>query len=317
MKEIGGYFEIELSQKRGYHSGAIKLNSGRNAFKYILRSQGIHKVYIPAYICNSIIEPLQELDVSYEFYNVDEKFEIVQELVLKDNERILYVNYYSLKSIYIENLASIYGDKLIVDNTQAFYVMPIEYIDTLYSPRKYFGVCDGGYLYTQKQLDEILERDISYNNTLQLLGRADVSASAYYESYKESEASLSKKPIKKMSKLTSRILSSIDYIGASIVRERNYYYLHSELNKHNLINIDISISAPFVYPLKVDDEKLRAKLISNQVYVAKYWSEVLEREQTTSIEKEMVENIVPLPIDQRYGMDEMKRIVDIIKDELE
>ena len=30
MKEIGGYFELELASKEEYHASAIKLNSGRN-----------------------------------------------------------------------------------------------------------------------------------------------------------------------------------------------------------------------------------------------------------------------------------------------
>lgn len=46
MKEIGGYFELELPLSQEYHNNAIKLNSGRNAFKYILKSQNITKVYI-------------------------------------------------------------------------------------------------------------------------------------------------------------------------------------------------------------------------------------------------------------------------------
>ena len=44
MKEIGGYFELELASKEEYHTSAIKLNSGRNAFKYILKAQNIKKI---------------------------------------------------------------------------------------------------------------------------------------------------------------------------------------------------------------------------------------------------------------------------------
>jgi len=317
MKEIGGYFELELVRKMEYHRDAVKLNSGRNAFKYILHAQNINKVYIPALICNSIIEPLEGLEVCYEFYNVDEKFEIQQEIVLRENERLLYPNYYSLKSIYIQKLAKQYGERLIVDNTQAFFEKPIETIDTIYSPRKYFGVCDGGYLYTRKYLEEDLVRDISYNNALYLLGRADISASNFYEKYQESEERVAEKQIKKMSNLTSKILSSIDYDNVKCVRERNFNYLHSELYIHNLICIDMSTTSPFMYPLMIDASELRAKLISNKVYVAKYWIEVLDRKQTSKIERGLVNKIIPLPIDQRYGLEEMKRIVKLIKDELE
>ena len=315
--EIGGYFELELAHKGEYHSGAIRLNSGRNAFKYILQAHNIQKVYIPVFICNSIIEPLRELNVCYEFYNVDEEFEIVQKIELNSNERLLYANYFSLKSVYIEKLALKYGKNLIVDNTQAFFEKPIECIETIYSPRKYFGVCDGGYLYTQRYIEKQLEEDVSYSNALQLLGRVDVSASDFYKSYKKAEEGLSGRPIKKMSKLTSKILSSIDYDSARYTRERNYYYIHGELKKFNLMHIRMPISSPFVYPLKVNDRELRNNLIANKVYIAKYWDDVLVRDQVSGVEKDLVNKIIPLPIDQRYGLGEMKRIVDIIKDELE
>lgn len=315
MKEIGGYFELELTNKGGYHNESIKLSSGRNAFKYILKAQNIQKVYIPVFICNSIIEPLEDLNVSYEFYNVDEKLEIVQDVELKSNERLFYVNYFALKSKYIDSLAAKYDEKLIVDNTQAFFEMPIENVDTIYSPRKYFGVSDGGILYTRKHLKEVLETYVSYNSSLQLLGRIDISASDFYENYQKSEARLTNRPVKQMSNLTSKILSSIDYDNVRTIRERNYYYLHSQLKNHNLFKLDISISAPFVYPLMTDNEDLRVKLISNKIYVAKYWNEVLGRRDVSDVEKYFVNKIMPLPIDQRYDLNDMKRIVDIINNE--
>ena len=313
MKEIGGYFELELVKKKEHHSDAIKLNSGRNSFRYILKAQNTQKVYVPNFICDSIIEPLEDLNVSYEFYNVDKSFEIVQEIILNNNEKLFYVNYFASKSKYIRDLAEKYCESLIVDNTQAFFQMPVIGVDTIYSPRKFFGVSDGGYLYTNKYLKEDLDVDISHSNSSQLLGRIDVSASLFYANYHEAEDSLTSRPIMKMSSLTSRILSSIDYDNAMLMRERNFYYLHSELKHINLIENDVSVSIPFVYPLMIDSESLRDKLISNKIYVAKYWDEVLDRAQVSEVEKDLVNKIIPLPIDQRYNIEDMKRIVDVIK----
>ena len=131
MKEIGGYFELELASKEEYHTSAIKLNSGRNAFKYILKAQNIKKIYIPNFICNSIIEPLVELSISYEFYNIDSNFEIIQEIDLLKDERIFYVNYFALKSKYVKRLEDKYQNNLIMDNTQDFFEKPLKNIDTI------------------------------------------------------------------------------------------------------------------------------------------------------------------------------------------
>lgn len=162
MKEIGGYFELELPLGEEYHKYAIKLNTGRNALEYLLLAQNTHKIYLPCYICNSVLEPLHEHGIEYQFYHVDTNFEITDDFDVQQDEKVLYVNYFALKDDYIKNLAERYGvDKLIIDNTQAFYSIPIKGVDTFYSPRKFFGVPDGSYLYTSKILKKKLEIDSS------------------------------------------------------------------------------------------------------------------------------------------------------------
>ena len=53
-------------------------------------------------------------------------------------------------------------------------------------------------------------------------------------------------------------------------------------------------------------------LIDNKIYVAKYWPNVLQWSQKDSLEYELTENIIPIPIDQRYNSNDMNRIVDLI-----
>lgn len=315
MKEIGGYFELELRKSIEYHSELLKLNSGRNAFKYILKVRNPKKVFIPNFICDSVLEPLEELKINYEFFNIDENFEIVQDVILKENEMIFYVNYFALKSEYIKSLADKYNDKLIVDNTQAFFDKPLKDIDTIYSPRKFFGVCDGGYLSTNKFLDEDLEQDESYASSIQILGRMDKNASTFYDDYQKAEQRLINQPIKQMSKLTQNILSSIYYKDVMKRRKENFEFLHKELGHINLIKIESDLEfVPFVYPLMIDNQDLRQKLIENKIYIAKYWNEVLNRQNISDIEKDFVNMILPLPVDQRYDLDDMKIIIKEIKD---
>lgn len=316
MKEIGGYFELELAQKQEYHNDLIKLNSARSGLKYILKAKKSQKVYIPNYVCSSIIESLEKLNIKYEFYNINDSFEIIQHIELKEHEKLLYVNYFALKSKYIKDLVNKYGNKLIIDNTQAFFEKPLQGIDTIYSPRKFFGVSDGGYLSTDVLLGKELELDESYNSVLQLLGRIDKNASAFYEEYQKSEQRLEDQPIKKMSKLTQKILSSIDYEEVQQRRKENFSYLQEALRDENMLDVNLSSeTVPFVYLLNKGEEgdDLRKHLIANKIYVAKYWNEVYERRQALNIEKKFVEQIIPLPIDQRYDLDDMKRLVRVIR----
>ena len=315
MKEIGGYFELELAKTNEYHSELLKLNTGRNAFKYILKTKKPKKVFISNFICDSVIEPLEELKINHEFYNIDKNFEIVQDIQLQKDEMIFYVNYFALKSNYIEKLAHKYNNKLIADNTQAFFQKPLKDIDTIYSPRKFFGVSDGGYLSTNKFLDEDLEQDESYDSSIQLLGRIDKNASSFYDCYQKAEQRLINQPIKKMSNLTQSILSSIDYKNIIKKRKENFEFLYKELGNMNLINMESDLDmVPFVYPFMIEDDSLRQKLIESKIYIAKYWNEVLNRKNVSDIEKDFVNMIFPLPVDQRYDLQDMKRIVKVIKE---
>lgn len=68
MTAIGGYFGLELNNKNEYHSKAIRLNTGRNALEYILRTKKYHKIYLPYYTCKVLLEPIIKLNLLYEFY---------------------------------------------------------------------------------------------------------------------------------------------------------------------------------------------------------------------------------------------------------
>jgi hypothetical protein len=48
------------------------------------------------------------------------------------------------------------------------------------------------------------------------------------------------------------------------------------------------------------------------VFVAKYWPGVADIPHCPEMEKDLVENLIPLPIDQRYSQADMERIVDLI-----
>ena len=75
MNAIGGYFELELRKGEHYHKNAIRLNTARNCFEYVLRSRSYDKVYIPYYTCEVMLEPIQKLGIDYEFYHINELLE--------------------------------------------------------------------------------------------------------------------------------------------------------------------------------------------------------------------------------------------------
>lgn len=315
MGPIGGYFSLELPFHEEYHKDAIRLNTGRNCLEYILRACRYSKVYIPYYTCDVILEPFHKLTVNYEFYHINQEFEIADDIQLKAGEALLYTNYYGLKQRYVECLAEKYGQQLIIDSTQAFYAKPIEGIDTFYTCRKFFGVPDGAYLYTDQLLDDEFEQDESYERMTFLLKRIDLGAEAGYADFREQSRLLVGQPIKRMSKLTMRLMQSIDYQWVVKRRRENFEFLHQSLNESNQYFAQLPADAvPMVYPYLTDQKGLREYLISNKVFVACYWPNILEKVSKDSLESKMAKTLLPLPIDQRHSFEALNTQIRIIKD---
>lgn len=313
LKEpIGGYFSLELPLHEEYHKEAIKLNTGRNCLEYILRSRRYSKVYIPYYSCDVLLEPFHKLGIEYTYYHINLEFELAENIALREGEALLYINYYGLKQEYVTTLAGKYGSQLVVDNTQAFYAKPIEGIDTFYTCRKFFGVPDGAYLYTDHPLNEDFEQDVSWERMDFLTKRIDLSPEEGYSDFRRQSHNLIGQPIKRMSRLTERLMQSVDYDAVAARRRINYNYLHKYLAGSNKLHLTLTDDAvPMIYPYQAGNEGLRDCLIQNKVFVAKYWPNVQESSNFRT-EYELANKVVAIPCDQRYGVDDMLFILKTI-----
>lgn len=313
MNAIGGYFELELRKGGHYHKDATRLNTARNSFEYVLRARHCRKVYVPHYTCEVMLEPINKLGIDVVFYAVNETLEPVKLPVLEEGEAFLYTNYFGLKQHCVKRLADVYGNRLIVDNAQAFYAEPIPGIDTFYSARKFFGVPDGAYLYASRKQEQEWERDYSFERMSHLLKRIDSGAEAGYSDFRNNDDALCGQEIKCMSKLTDAILAGVDYAGAKQRRRDNFAFLDEQLKDSNRIRLALDDEAvPMVYPYWTDDASLRQKLIENKVFVATYWPNVKEWTKDGMLEYELAEKLMPLPVDQRYGIKEMEIMKNIV-----
>jgi len=316
-KEIGGYFELAINEGRFLHDDLVKLNSGRNAFEYALRLVRPSKVYFPKFTCDVMLEPLAKLGIEYAFYSIDENLEIIDAPKLKKGEVILYTNYFGMKDKYSRKLSEIYKESLILDCSQAYYFKPLKTGHTLYSPRKFFGVSDGGLLSTNKLLAENFATDVSTDRISHLTKRLELGAEAGYRDFKINDESLVDQPILSMSILTRRLLGTIDFAHSRKKRHENASFLHSKLGSLNQLKVELKSASPLmVYPLLIDAPGMRERLIANKVFTALYWPNVLEWCGEEELEYCLSKNLLPLPIDQRYDSNDMKRIVAIIKKEL-
>lgn len=314
-KAIGGYFALETQPQKNYlHQDLLHLNTARNSFEYILRGRRYAHVYIPYFTCDVLMEALQKLNIEYTFYDVDNNLEPIFDYnLIRGNEGFLLTNYFGIKSVYIRSNASLINN-LILDNSQALFDAPINGIDTFYSPRKFIGVADGGYLSTTAHLDMVFDDDHSWDRMTHLLKRADLDAEAGYADFKHNDAALERQPIRKMSSITSAILQGVDYKSIREIRRRNFDYLHRQLKSSNKLDIDSgSNTIPMIYPYRINNAvQVKKRLLENKIFCATYWPNVFEwcTEQQNAFH--LAGEIIPLPIDQRYNLIDMQNILEYV-----
>lgn len=314
MKGIGGYFELELRKGKEFHPDALALNTGRNALELILITKKYSKVFLPYFTCDVILEPFIKHGIPYEFYSINADFEPIFDFsIIKDDEGFLYTNYFGLKDTFIKQIATICTN-LIIDSTQSFFSMPIKGVPTFYSCRKFFGVPDGAYLYLDNVAKSIYTTDYSEHRMSHLLKRIEHGASYGYNDFKNNDSSLKENQIMLMSNLTKALLGDIDYEIVKEKRVENFMTLHEQLSKVNKLRINMDThSIPMVYPCWSNESNLKEKLIKNNIFVATYWPNVTAWCESSQLEHIMTNEIVYLPIDQRYNPVNMDFIISLIK----
>ncbi|MDR3243998.1 MAG: hypothetical protein LBT79_04540 [Elusimicrobiota bacterium] len=311
MKEIGGYFGLERGNNSDfYHKNPILLNSARNALRYIVKAYRIKKIFIPYYTCPFVFDALKSERCNIERYDIDKNCMPIARF--HKDAFIVYNNYFGVFGNNVKELAKIYRN-LIVDNAHSFYSMP-RGLASFYSPRKFFGLSDGGFVISKNKLTKHFVQDVSYTRMSHLLKRTDIGAAFGYDDFKKNEKYLINKPIKTMSNLTRILLGNIDYLRVKTIRKRNFDFLHSKFKQINELKFNMfKDDIPMVYPLLIKNKNIRHYLIKNSVYVATYWNDIEERYKESSFGLYLSKYLLPLPIDQRYLLKDMQRISDVIK----
>lgn len=306
MKEIGGYIELDSYTGSMLHENSVKLNCGRNALAYILKAKKIEKIWMPKFMCDSCNQVLASYEVETQYYSIGLDFK--PQVEYRGEDWLYVVNFYGqLSNEYLGSL----GNKVIVDNAQAYFQPPIPGVDTLYTCRKFFGVPDGAILYTNQHI-EIIEQDESFERMHFILGRYERCAGEFYQEYVDNNHFFQKEPIKRMSKLTENLLHGIDYDAIRRKRTENFAYLHERLKSTNQLRLVVPDGA-FMYPYYVENGfKLRKKLQAEKIFIPTLWPAVFNICTEDELEYDMAQNILPLPVDQRYNVDDMEYIVDMI-----
>ncbi len=308
---IGGYFGLDLPDYGELYPQAVRYQSARSAIRAVLECNGIRRAWIPAYVCDSVLRAAQEAEVETSTYALDENLDPQQlPYTLADDEVVLYVNFFGLCQSAVTRLQNrVAPEQLIIDNSHALFAPHDNVLATIYSPRKFAGLPDGGLLLHLPALDitaPAVEDTGSFERMKFLLLRMACSAREGYAAFNEARNSLNGLPPLAMSRLTRRLMRSIDWQQVRTRRHDNFAVmtrLLGELNGLHWAPTDADV--PLCYPLTLkgrDVSALKASLAAEDIFTATYWPDALPRIHPGSIEATLVHDTLFLPVDQRLDL---------------
>jgi hypothetical protein len=189
----------------------------------------------------------------------------------------------------------------------------------LFSPRKLFGVTDGGVLVqNNEQLPQIdfsrwkVDPGDLVGSISPILRRIDPDYEGLYQIYSEEENSIEGK-LKSISELTKWQLNNIEIQPLIEQRRINFNALEEELHDYLIPNWKYSENfVPFGFPIYIENrDEIRLALAEKKIFAPIHWINGKKTKTLRQVRHESMQ--LTLPCDHRYTVDEMQNIAKIVK----
>lgn len=317
----------------------VFLNGGKACLLTIgacLLDHNIQKILLPAYLCPSIVNPLEQSGLTCDYYQVNPDFSIdLDDLASKviNNHAVYFINYFGFLPVepvrrFLINLQQS-GMLLIEDNAQAgFTAQPIgDFV--LNSMRKLTG-SDGGYLLSRFDVTPfITDHPTVVNRRLPLIRQYRRQLAEYLFQGRGSHTNLTRLYAQAESYYESdRILAGDsqereniehqDWQQIKQIRRDNYAYLLSRLAEiPELVPIfpalqpdNLPLGLP-VYVTGVPRDWLFDELGKGGIGLTIHWEEILHdpRLNGNPVAVDMASRILTLVIDQRISHKQLDAMI--------
>lgn len=336
-KEIGSEFWLESEpEKFILDRDATYVLSGRTAIDIIIQNimavRNVKSVCLPAYCCESMIDPFVRrgievslYDISYDgnlHYHIDEKY-----------VNIFYVNnYFGYENTISSEIIQKFKEKgtiIIYDKTHSLF-MSNDKVDELAdysfaSIRKWMGVISGAVVYKTNGTFTQSLKDYPFlqckceamrEKALFINGDPTVDKQTFLSKYGEFAHHLTEDyQDYVMDELSFSIWSKSNKVDIRNQRRENAAVLHMERNLQFISELT-SNACPIFVPVFFENSEqrnaVRKALIDAKIYCPIHWP---KNSLITSDMKvnEIFDRELSLICDQRYSTDDMNRIIEIIK----
>lgn len=315
---IGGYFSLDPGDGCGFSglSQALGYRSARSAMAAVLAAVKPPAVWIPNFICGAVVDAVRAVGIEPKHYPLSPWLGVPDEVEPEPDDWVICVDYFGLNHMAIDRAITRFGShRVLTDASQSFYFEPRSESSTVYSPRKFFGVPDGGLLVTSFEVESphASREEESLGRCAHLLYRKVGQVEKGYSKYRAAEASLCDCKPEAMSDLTRALLGRIDAETAAAARVRNYTHLAEQLRLNGL---DIphlpSGAVPLCCPVACRSaDNMRTELAARRIFTSTYWPDAVIPEGD-QIAMKLRHHTIYLPCDQRYTVEDMTHSAQIL-----
>jgi dTDP-4-amino-4,6-dideoxygalactose transaminase len=313
-------------------------SSGRGAISLAIESvknKTPKTALLPAYCCESMILPFEKHGFTISFYDINSKLEAdidsIQAQMRKDIGIFVHLGYFGF-----ETNINIYELLLKFKNKGTFILEDVTHtlfsdfhrndINDFYvaSIRKWMGIPDGGFVSSKINFQHSLKEESRFSKIrLQaLLKKADYIQTwnesikpEFLDLFKKAEEELDNNPDRyKISYVSARMLERTNTVQLIQKRRENYKYLSRMIKNNEDIECIFPDLPEEVCPLFLpvyskNRDKLQKFLVENKIFAPIHWPvpAILDPDEI-SVSNDIRNNVISIPIDQRYTLAEMDKI---------
>ena len=360
---IGGPFELDLGELArpprqeiedyfGLGSGDTPLNSGRAAFRAILRALDLagRSILVPDYLCGEVLIPLlQSESLAYDFYPVEADLSVdagrLRDVAGDNTGAVLLINYFGLSDLgsLVRGIHSWDGSiAIVLDQAQALYDFrtgtsnAVETDFAFISFRKFLSVPGGAYVRTtdrpvSAELSGGADEGACYVAAAALrhaflTGAADcerkgAAETEYMRLFEAAEKRVPDEPAG-MPFLSRELIRRLPIEEFAARRRDNYAFLADAVGELSGIHAVCPqlppVAVPMAMPIMVENgrrDALRAHLKKRDIFCAIHWPLIPQLRRDAPPQRiELADGIMSLPIDQRYTPKELGRLVEGIRE---
>jgi dTDP-4-amino-4,6-dideoxygalactose transaminase len=338
-KIIGGMFGLTetVEPKVTTDSGRWKflddsnlfLANGRSGIVVLLNILAPARVWMPSYLCPTMITAVDRKKTNLRFYDVDFNLHVSSTNWIEQiqtGDLVVLIDYFGFPlSSKVARLVKQRGGYVLEDACQALLSDHTgRYSDfVLFSPRKTIGVPDGGILASCCNVEF---KDIELKNApsawwLKMLEAAINRREfdkyggkrRWYRLFQDTNAAT---PIGyfAMSELSHKLLSNgFEYQDICHRRIENYSILAYSLKDIAIFPVLPKGTVPMGFPIRhAKRNKIRMKLFQELIYPPVHWSIDGKVPTEFSESHRLAYQIMTLSCDQRYGSEDMQRIASSV-----